>query len=121
MASGSDRWAARPVLGAVLRCAAVLVPLAVALATALVLTRTLPVASSGPGRIAWWVAVLGGSTLALLLADRAARRLLPLAVLLDLALVFPDTAPSRLRAARTTSVRELEKRLAVLRAEGVAG
>src|SRR5438270_10822332 len=105
MASGSDRWAARPVLGAMLRCAAVLVPLAVALAAAFVLTRALPTAETWPGRVAWWVAVLGGSTVALLLTDRAARRLLPLAVLLDLALVFPDTAPSPLRAARPPSVR----------------
>ncbi|MDT7546637.1 MAG: hypothetical protein QOE99_2747 [Actinomycetota bacterium] len=117
----STRWSAHPVLGALLRCAAVVVPLVIALAAALLLTRLLPSATDWPGRVAWWAAVLGGSTAAMLLADRVARRLLPLAVLLDLALVFPDRAPSRLRAARTTSVRELEQRLVALRADGVGG
>jgi hypothetical protein len=121
MTRSADRWPARPVLGAVLRCAVVVVPVVLAVAVAIELTRVLPTADNWSGRVGWWMAVLGGSTAALLLADRAARRTLPLAVLLDLALVFPGRAPSRLRAARTTSVRELERRLATLRSEGAAG
>ena len=121
MARTPDSWPARPVLGAIVRCAVIVVPVAIAVAVAIVLTRTLPAAATWPGRVAWWVAVLGGSTVALLIADRGARRLLPLAVLLELALVFPGRAPSRLRAARTTSVRELESRLVVLRAQGATG
>lgn len=117
----SDRWPARPVLGALLRCAVVVVPVVIALAVAILLTRLLPTATTWPARVVWWAAVLVGSTGAMLLADRAARRALPLAVLLDLALVFPDRAPSRLKAARTPSVRELEQRLVALRADGVGG
>src|SRR3712207_897229 len=113
----TDRWASRPVLGGVLRCAVVIVPLAVAVAVAVLLTRALPTAESPAGRVGWWTVVLGGSTLALWIADKAARRTLPLAVLLDLSLVFPGRAPSRLRTARTTSVRELERKLTTLRAQ----
>jgi hypothetical protein len=121
MARRPDRWPARPLLGALLRCAIVIVPLSLALVVAVVLTQTLPAAAAWPGRLAWWAAVLGGSTAALVLADLVARRTLPLAVLLDLSLVFPGRAPSRLRAARSTSVRELERRLTTLRSEGAAG
>ncbi|MCU1591323.1 MAG: hypothetical protein JWP11_2579 [Frankiales bacterium] len=121
MASRTDRWPARPALGALLRCAVVVVPLVVAVVAAILLTRLLPAAATWPARVGWWTVVLSGSTLALLLADRTARRTLPLAVLLDLALVFPGRAPSRMRAARTTSLRELEQRLVALRAEGAGG
>jgi HD-GYP domain-containing protein (c-di-GMP phosphodiesterase class II) len=114
--SAQDRWAARPVLGASLRLLALLGPVAVGLGVALVLARVLP----GRGAAAWWVAVLGGSALAVFAADRFARRLLPLAVLLELSLLFPDRAPSRLRAVRTSSVRDIDARLARLRGEGVA-
>ena len=46
--------------------------------------------------------------------DRAARRLLPLAALLQLSLVFPDQAPSRFQAALGSGrVGQLEERLAL--------
>jgi hypothetical protein len=120
-ASAGDRWAARPVLGAVLRVAVVVVPVVVAVLVGIGLTHLLPTAHTLWGRIGWFAAVLAGATVALLLTDRLARRLLPLAVLLELSLVFPDRAPSRMRAARTPSVRELEKRLQGLRSDGVSG
>jgi hypothetical protein len=109
------------VLGAVVRCTAIVVPVAVAVVVAVLVTRALPTTTTWSGRVAWWGAVLGMSTLALVLADHAARRLLPLAVLLDLALVFPGRAPSRLRSARSISVRQLEAKLVALRAEGASG
>src|SRR5690242_9591301 len=114
-----DRWAARPVLSGMLRVAVVVVPVIVGVLVGIALTKVLPTAHSFWGRVAWFAAVLAGSTVALLLADRLARRVLPLAVLLELSLVFPDRAPSRLKAARTPSVRELEKRLQTLRSDGV--
>src|SRR3954452_17785095 len=120
-ANAGDRWAARPVLGAVLRVAVFVVPVGVAVLAGIALTQVLPTAHTVPGRVAWFAAVLGGSTGALLLADSVARRVLPLAVLLELSLVFPDRAPSRMRAARTPSVRELEQRLLALRSDGSGG
>ncbi|MCU1674530.1 MAG: hypothetical protein JWN77_2643, partial [Frankiales bacterium] len=116
----SDRWAARPRLSLLLRMGVVLVPVALALGAGVLLTHLLPVAHSAAGRIAWFVAVLAGSAVTLLLADRVARRVLPLAVLLELSLAFPDQAPSRMRAARTSSVREMERRLLALRKNGVS-
>ena len=41
----------------------------------------------------------GAATLVLVAVDRVARRLLPLALLFKLSLVFPDRAPSRFRTA----------------------
>ena len=60
------------------------------------------------------------STLVLGLVERQARRLLPLAALFKLTLVFPDKAPSRLRVAlRAGTVRNLERRLEQGRRDGV--
>ena len=115
----SEQWAARPLLGACLRLLALLGPVVVGLVTAVVVAHVLPPWSAGGARLLWWVTVLGVSGAAVFAADRAARRLLPLAVLLELSLIFPDRAPSRLRAARTSSVRELDARIARLRGEGV--
>ena len=115
----TDRWAARPVLGASLRLLALLGPVVVGVATALLLSRVVARPDGGEALLAWWAAVLLGSAAAVFAADRLARRLLPLAVLLELSLIFPDRAPSRLRAVRTASVRDLDTRLARLRAEGV--
>ena len=53
------------------------------------------------------------ATLVLGLADRALRRLLPVAALFKLSLVFPDRAPSRFRTAiRSGTVRQLQRQLA---------
>ena len=55
--------------------------------------------------ISWWVLLSGAATAVLIGLDRVARRLLPLAALLNLSLVFPDEAPSGSAAqcARTPS------------------
>ena len=117
-AGRQQRWDAHPVLGIVLRLVILLAPVVVGVLVATSVAAALP-APDGTGQtVLWWVAVLGGSLAAMLLTDRLARRLLPLAVLLELCLVFPDRAPSRLKAARTTSVRDMENRLARLRREG---
>ena len=71
--------------------------------------------------IAWWGVVIGAATGALLAVDRLARRFLPLAWLLRMALVFPSKAPRRWRlAVRTGTVRSLEAQLAAAREAGVA-
>ena len=65
------------------------------------------------GIVVWWTAVVGVSTVAATLTDRLARRLLPLAVLLRMTMVFPDRAPSRLRVARRVgNVADLKRRVA---------
>ena len=46
-----------------------------------------------------WVVVIAGSTAVLVAADRVTRHLLPIAALYQVALVFPDRAPSRYKVA----------------------
>ena len=66
--------------------------------------------------VLWWLALSAAGSVVLLVADRAGRRLLPLAALLRLSLVFPDAAPSRFRAAlQAGKVRRLEDRLQLVR------
>ena len=113
-----DVWAAHPVWAGAVRVAVVLVPLVLSVVAGIVVARRLPIPESLAGRIGWFVVAFAASSLVLYLSDRAARRVLPLAVLLELSLVFPDRAPSRLRSVRTASVRDLEDRLARLRAQG---
>ncbi|MEY2583147.1 MAG: hypothetical protein QOE09_2996 [Ilumatobacteraceae bacterium] len=56
----------------------------------------------------WWLGILATSTAVLVATDRIARRILPLAALLKLSLVFPDHVPSRFSVAlRTGTTRQL--------------
>jgi putative nucleotidyltransferase with HDIG domain len=62
--------------------------------------------------VCWWVALSAAATLVLAAAGKLSRRLLPLATLMRLSLVFPDGAPSRFRLARRSgTVATLEERL----------
>jgi HD-GYP domain-containing protein (c-di-GMP phosphodiesterase class II) len=113
------RWAARPRGAQAVRAAVFLVPVVAATGAGWLVARSVPTPSSLLGHAGLWAAVLLVSLLALVLADRAIRRILPLAVLLDLALVFPDRAPSRLRVAReAVRRRTVEEHLARLASAG---
>ena len=69
---------------------------------------------------AWLLALVLVSMLAAAAIERLARRTLPLAVLLQLSLVFPDHAPSRFALARGAgSPRVLKDRLQVARESGI--
>jgi hypothetical protein len=113
-----DRWAAHPGWAGGLRIAIVLVPLGLSVVAGVIAGRLLPTGESWPARLGWWALIFVVSSVVLFVSDRIGRRLLPLAVLLELSLVFPDRAPSRLRSVRTASVRDLEQRLARLRSHG---
>lgn len=64
----------------------------------------------GALQVGWWLAVLSGSAVALLVVERLARRFLPLAALLRLSLIFPDRIPSRISVAmRTINHRRVEE------------
>jgi len=66
---------------------------------ALILSRLIPMAHSWPVAATRLVGIAAGSTIVLYGADRLTRRMLPLAALLSLTLVFPDEAPSRFKIA----------------------
>jgi hypothetical protein len=67
-----------------------------------------------------WISIVAiGSLLTLVVFERAARRLLPLAALLNVSLLFPDKAPARFAVARRTGTpRELHARLEAARSSG---
>jgi len=62
--------------------------------------------------LVWWFGLSIAATGVLIVIDRVTRRLLPLAALLQLSLVFPDEAPSRFKVAfRAGDVDKLEERI----------
>jgi putative nucleotidyltransferase with HDIG domain len=98
---------------------AALVPAACAALAATILGHLVH-APQGPARVWWALWLLGSAMLVALAVERAARRLLPLAVLLQLSLAFPDHAPSRFTMARTAgNVRRLEERISQAKQTGV--
>jgi putative nucleotidyltransferase with HDIG domain len=113
------RWAARPALARVLRVAVFALPVVAAVGVSLVAQLAMG-AARGRAEQAWHLAVLlAVSTVVLVLVDRVARRALPLATLLELSMLFPDRAPSRLAVAReAVRGRPVEKQLARVREAG---
>jgi len=112
------------VASACIRLVAFLTPIAAALVSSAVLSRLLPSAHGLLGRGLWLIALLAVSTVVLICTDRLARRVLPLAALLKLSLVFPDRVPSRFSVAlRSGTTKQLARRLqhAEVDTETVAG
>jgi HD domain-containing protein len=115
-------WHDRPVPAALLRAGIVAVPFAVAVGTGLLVGRLLPTPHALATTVEWWTLVLAASGAGLVGSDAVCRRLLPLAVLLELSLLFPDRAPSRFRTAlRSGSSRHLQELLEEARKAGVEG
>ncbi|MGH2768195.1 MAG: HD-GYP domain-containing protein, partial [Actinomycetota bacterium] len=110
---GSRRWRSRPVLSALVRLAIFVIPILGAMAAASAVQILLPEPQGLLHLVAWWAGLLASSLLAFWGAGRLAARLLPLAALLRLSLLFPHAAPSRPAIARKAStVRHLKKLLA---------
>lgn len=113
------RWAARPALARSLRAVVFLLPVAASVGVSLLAHLALGAAGSR-GEQAWHLAVLlAVSTATLVVIDRLARRALPLVTLLELTMLFPDRAPSRLAIAREAlRERPVEEQLARVREAG---
>jgi putative nucleotidyltransferase with HDIG domain len=115
---GPHRWKARPLLALALRALILIVPAALALAVTALVHPFVPMPATWPGRLWWWVGLLGVGLLVATVVERWGRRLLPLVMLLKLSMLFPDRAPSRFAVAREAgSVRHLRSRLAALDAD----
>ena len=113
------RWRSRPLLSAGVKLAAVLAPALAAAAVSFGLSRLLPVPRGAVAVALWWTVFLAATIATWLVCVRALRRLLPLAALLDLTLLFPDAAPSRFAVLRRqASPRHLEQQLWQVRAMG---
>src|SRR5919106_6187026 len=117
-AATTGQWNARPALARVIRAFALLAPLAASIAFVHLASKVVPAPAGSFWLYAlWWIGLSAAATVVLVGIDRACRRLLPLAALLKLSLVFPDQAPSRFKAAiRNGSVGSLEERIAEARA-----
>jgi putative nucleotidyltransferase with HDIG domain len=89
------RWTPKKTIAIAIRGVAVLAPFMASLVVARMLQQSLSDAHGLVPTVLRWVLVIGGSTAVLVATDRVTRRLLPVAALFRLALVFPDKAPSR--------------------------
>ena len=108
------RWRSRPAAARLVQLFVLAVPVAAAVGCAALVSAALPHAHQLGPALGWWLVVVVCSTVTLYAVDRLARRLLPLALLLRLALVFPDQAPRRFRlAARSWSSKRLRDELAL--------
>jgi HD-GYP domain-containing protein (c-di-GMP phosphodiesterase class II) len=104
------RWRPRRALAFGIQTVAVVVPLAAALVAVEVASHVLTRPRTLAPFIAWLLALMALATVVLRVVDAQSRRLLPLAALLRLSLVFPDHAPSRFGVAlRSGSGRALQR------------
>ncbi len=115
----SSRWQRRSAGARALRWAVLCAPVGASVAAAWAVHGQLPAVRGTVDRL-WQLLVLGlVSTVVVVLVDRLARRLLPLVTLLDLSMLFPDQAPSRLAVARDAIRRRpIEEQLARVRDAG---
>ena len=111
---GSPRkWNRHPVVAGCLRVAIVAVPVAAGLGAGLLVAELVAPPTGVVATVGWVVLVLAATTVTVLAVDRLTRRLAPLALLLRLAMVFPDAAPRRFRVAmRAVRPQRLADRLA---------
>ncbi|NNF54247.1 MAG: HD domain-containing protein [Acidimicrobiales bacterium] len=107
-----NRWESRPWLAAAVKLVIFVVPFVVSVAT---IRATQGVVGAVAPELPWLLTVLFAVLVAagaLITSGHVMRRLLPLAILLKLSLVFPDQVPSRFGVAlRAASPRRLARQL----------
>lgn len=109
-------------LSRLVRFSVVAAPAAAGIATAAILSRLLPRPSGTPQALLFFAAITVAMLLVIVAVERAARRLLPLAALLNLSLLFPDNAPKRFAVARRVGrPRDLQRQLQEARDRGIEG
>ncbi len=110
--TGERRWRGRPWLSRTIRLTAHAIPFVVVTLVIWKVNRALGEPTGRAEAVLRWIALSAVSTLALIGLDRLARRLLPLATLFQLSLIFPDEAPSRFSIAlRQNTTRGLQRDL----------
>lgn len=106
------RWRSRRLASFLVRAVAFLAPLFVGFLAAREVGSILPAPVGVVQILLWWTAVVGAAALASHFTDRLSRKLLPLSVLLNLSLAFPDKTPSRFGVAlRSGNVTHLRNQL----------
>ena len=120
-ATANASWEARPWAARAVRTFVLLGPVALGCVAAIAANRVMPVGTSGLVNALRSMLIVAMSSCVVWCADVYARRLLPLATLFQLSLVFPDQAPSRIRsAARAGSSRRLQRNLEEARQNGLS-
>src|SRR5580658_3372684 len=116
------QWQRRPVLSALVRIGVVVLPAAAGIAAGACVSRMLPHGPGfGPAALSFGVTSLV-MLVTIIALERAGRRLLPLAALLNLSLLFPDRAPKRFAIARKVGKpKDLQRQLQEARDKGVTG
>ncbi len=108
----SREWESRPALSRAVRAVVVAGPVAASFGVAALLSHLVPHADSVATTVLWFTVIGAASLATLVVVERAARSLLPLAALLNLSLIFPDKAPARFAVARRTGrPRDLQESL----------
>jgi HD-GYP domain-containing protein (c-di-GMP phosphodiesterase class II) len=119
--SDDQRWRERPVLGALLQAFITLTPLVLGVVAGLAVARTVPEGWMG-GRWLTWLLAAATATIVIAVTQPMLRRLLPLAWLLRLGMLWPGRAPSRFRLARRAGrLENVEGQLARARDRGLDG
>jgi hypothetical protein len=114
-------WRRRRLGAGALRAALTLVPIGISLGTAILLGGMVPGGSGTIGTAVHSLLLALCSLAALVVSDKLARRLLPLAALLQLSLLFPDQTPSRFKLAlKAGSGRRLAREVEHARAHGLS-
>jgi len=117
--STDERWGGRPLAALGVRVAIVVVPLVASVLVAAAVSSVLARPTGTAARVLWVAIVLACSTAALVAADRCTRRLMPLAALLQMSMLFPGRAPTRFAVARQAgSTRRLVEMAARARVNG---
>ena len=114
-----NRWESRVWQARILRFLIFMAPVIAAVAAAVIASQLLFVADTTFGVILWWASLIGIAISAMLLVDRLARKALPLAFLMQMTMLFPDKAPTRMKMVRLTgSTKRLEERLEDAKEQG---
>lgn len=112
VSSSAPAWKSRLLFARFIKALTFVVPVLASIAWTFLGVQLLPEPTTALGQVAWWMLVLGGAIAAAVFAERLARRLIPLSVLLRLAMVFPETAPSRIRLGlKHNSIRKLKSQI----------
>ena len=101
------RWRRHPLLRALVKLGAILAPGVAAAVVAIWFSRTVPIPVDLAGMVVWGAGFAAAIVATWMLTAELLQRTLPLATLLDLALVFPDSVPSRFAILR----RHVDRRL----------
>ena len=117
----AEGWQRRRLLASTARAAISLAPVVMSSGTAFLLNALLPRPVSVVALLARVVFIIVVSFIVLAVVDRQARKLLPLAALLQLSLLFPDQMPNRFKLAlRAGSGRRMAREVEQARVHGLS-